>query len=127
MVRRILIGVTFSWIMSATLSMVFAISTLGKEALGLPAVLPMTLSISSLISLLFSPLAVWAARTGPRNLLIYSPVLGGILGIHIVVGVRHWAPLSQASLFAIAVVGTVIIGFIPHRAPGPPRNRQRGS
>jgi len=119
MLRRILFGVGFSWLMSVTLGIVFAISTFGREALALPAVLPMTLSISSLISLLFSPLAVWAARTGPRNLLIYSPALWGILAIHIVVGVNHWLPLTQASLFAIAVVGTVIIGFIPRRGPEP--------
>jgi len=120
MLRRTLLGVGFSWIMSVTLGVVFAVSTFGQEALALPAVLPMTLRISSLIALLLSPLAVWAARTGLRNLLIYSPVLWGALAIHIVVGVNHWLPLTQASLFAIAVVGTVVMGFIPRRDRQPP-------
>jgi len=114
-----LLGAAFSWIMSVTLGVVFALSTFGGEALLLPAVLPMTLSISSLIALLFSPLAAWAARTGPRNLLVYSPVLWGILAIHIVVGVNHRLPLTQASLFVVAVAGTVVIGFIPRRVPRP--------
>ena len=123
MVKRILVGVGFSWAMSVTLGMVFALSSFGKEVLALPAVLPMTLGMSSLIALLFCPLAAWAVRTGLCNLLLYSPVLWGVLTIHIVVGAvvgaNHWLPLTQASLFALAVVGTVAIGFIPRHDPQP--------
>lgn len=115
MLKRILLGVGFSWIISVTLGIVFAIATLGKDAPTLPAVLPMTVGISSLISLLFSPLATWAARTGPRNLFTYGPILWAVLAVHIVVGAKHWLPLTETSLFALGVVGTVVIGFVPRR------------
>ena len=115
MLRRILLGVGFSWIMSVTLGIVFAMATLGKDAPRRPAVLAMTVGISSLIALLFSPLAAWAARTGRRNLFIYAPILWAILAVHIIVGVKHWLPLTQTSLFALGVVGTVAIGFVPRR------------
>jgi len=115
MLKRILLGVGVSWVMSVTLGIVFARATLGGDAPTLPAVLPMTVGISSLIALLFSPLAAWAARTGPRNLFTYAPVLWAVLAAHIVVGAKHWLPLTQTSLFALGVVGTVAIGFVPRR------------
>ena len=73
MLKRILLGVGVSWVMSVTLGIVFAMATLGGDAPTLPAVLPMTVGISSLIALLFSPLAAWAARTGPRNFVYVCP------------------------------------------------------
>jgi hypothetical protein len=114
--RQVLLGAVLSWIMSVTLGMVFAVSSLGKGAFFSPAALSMTVGISSLIALVGSPLAAWAARAGGRNLLVYGSVLWGVLAAHIIVGVKHWLPLSQESLLALAVAGTVAIGFVPRRA-----------
>lgn len=118
MLNRILLGVGLSWVFSSTLGLVFAFCAFGKDALGLPAVFPMILSVSTMISLLFAPLAVWAAKTGARNLLIYGPILWLILAGHIVIGVKHLLVLSQGSLFVLAVVGLVILGLIPRRKRG---------
>lgn len=112
MLRRILLGVGCSWTMSVTLGMIFAVSTFGKEALVLPAVLHMTLSISSLISLLFAPLAVWTAKTGARNICIYGPILWLILAVQVVVGVNRHIDLT-ISLLVTSVIGLVGLGFIP--------------
>jgi len=113
--NRILLGVALSWLFSETLGLVFAFCAFGKDALTLPAVFPMTLSISTAISVLFAPLAIWAAKTGARNLLIYSPILWLILAAHIAVGVSHRLPLSQGSLFVLSVLGLVVLGLIPRR------------
>jgi hypothetical protein len=115
MLKRILLGVAFSWVMSVTLGIFYSIVSFGIDGLRLSVLLLMTVSISSLIALLFSPLAAWATRTGSRNLFMYAPVLWAVLAVHIFVGVKHWFHLTQASLFALGVVGTVAIGCIPRR------------
>ncbi len=115
MLNRILLGIGFSWVFSFTLGLTFVFCAFGKDALTLPAVFRMALSVSTLISLLFAPLAIWAAKTGARNLFIYGPILWLILAAHIVIGVKHRLALTQASLFILSVVGLVVLGLIPRR------------
>ena len=105
MLRRIHFGIGFSWVMSVTLRPVFVVSGFGREALALPAVLPVAVEISSLNSLLFSPLAVRAAKTGPRNLFTYAPALWAVLAAHIVAGARPGSLSLQPASLPWALLG----------------------
>jgi len=70
MLKRVFLGVACSWLFSSTLGLVFITSVFGRDAFTLPAVLPVEATISSFIALLFAPLAIWAAKTGTRNLML---------------------------------------------------------
>lgn len=115
MLNRILLGAGFSWLFSVTLGLLFAFCAFGRNALTLPAVFPMTLGFSTAISMLFAPLAVWAAKTGPGNLFTYGPILWLVLAADIVVGVSRRLALTQASLFVLSIIGLVVLGLIPRR------------
>lgn len=115
MLNRILLGIGLSWLFSVTLGVLAMLCGFGWEAFRLPIVIPTAIGASSLVSILFAPLAVWAAKTGPRNLLIYGPILWLILASHIVLGVSHRLALGQGSLFVLGVIGVLVLGLIPRR------------
>ena len=115
MVNRILLGVGGSWLFSITLGLLYAFCAFGKGALMYWAVLVTTLAASTAISLLFAPLAVWAAKTGAKNLLTYGPILWLMLAAYIVLAVSHRLTLSQEGLLVLAVVGVLVLGLVPRR------------
>jgi hypothetical protein len=60
-----------------------------------------------------SPFAVWALRTGSKNLRIYGPIFWAVLAIWIMVITSRPFVHPIYSVLGLAVLGTVILGFIP--------------
>jgi hypothetical protein len=110
--RRILLGLGFSWLFSVTLGVLAMICGFGWEVFRLPIVIPTAIAASSLVSILFAPLAVWTAKTGARNICIYGPILWLILAGQVVDEVTRHIDLT-ISLLVTSVIGLVVLGLIP--------------
>jgi hypothetical protein len=117
-VRRILLAGLVSWLFTVTLGLLFAISMSGHfqpAALRLPGVIPVALTISTTVAIGITPIGVWAARTGRRNLWLLAPALWLLLAAYIVVVIPRVGSAAIYALIPLAVIGLVIVGFIPPR------------
>lgn len=116
---RIILAALVSWLFSVSLALLFTISMTGRfepMALRIPGAISIAVYISTAIATGMTPIAVWAGRTGGRNLRHFAPLLWIVLAMYIVVGIPRSGSLAIYCLVPLAVVGLLIIGLIP-----PPR------
>jgi hypothetical protein len=79
-----------------------------------PLPIPIGLIVSTCAAILATPLAMWALRTGKRNIIVYGITFWFFLAVYI-----FCAPSFNHDRFAIiggvvlTVLGLVIIGLIP--------------
>ena len=116
--KRILIAATLSWIYSVTLGLLFAISVAEDHSprfLLAPGVIPVALIGSTVAAIMMTPLAIWAVRTGKRNLWFYGPILWAALAAYIVFAIPMAGHYGPYGLLLIAALGLIILGFVPAR------------
>lgn len=116
MLNRMLLAAGMSWFYSVTLGLLFAACASGRFSLGtllLPGVVPVALIISTVLALLVTPIAVWAVRTGTRNLRIYGPILWITLAAYILLTATKTGRHGPCGVLLLAVVGLAILGLIP--------------
>lgn len=98
-----------------TLGLLFAACASGAFSLRLPGVVPVALLISSVVAVFITPIAVWALRTGTKNLYIYAPILWIILAAYEILVVPGTGPYGTYGLFFVSVGGLLILGLIPKK------------
>ena len=116
--NRILIAVVMSWVYSVTLGLLFAVAASENHSLRtllLPAVVPVALIGSTIVAIAIAPVAFWSVRTGARNLWFYGPILWIALAAYIVFVFPKVGYYGQYGLLFLAVLGLVVLGFIPAR------------
>jgi hypothetical protein len=116
MLNRVALGAALSWVYAVTLGLLFAACAAGRlsfSTLRLPGVVPVALISSTIAALLMTPVAVWAVRTGTRNLWLYGPILWIVLAAWLVLVVPWNAAYGEYSVLILGLVGLVILGFIP--------------
>ena len=116
--NRILIAAVMSWGYSATLGLLFAIVVSEGHSprdLLLPGVVPATLIGSTIMAIAITPVAIWAVRTGTRNLWLYGPILWIALAAYVVFAIPRAGHYGQYGLLFLAALGLVALGFIPAR------------
>jgi hypothetical protein len=116
--KKLLLAAAISWVFSVALGLllaarVFVPETRSLSALLLPGVIPVAVIGSTMVALLVVPFALWAMRTGTRNLFKYAPILWIILAAYIVLVMPIAGHNGQYGLLFLAVIGLVILGFIP--------------
>lgn len=113
MKQRIRLGLVFTLLFSVTLSLVAIASTLGPMWIFFPFVLTLALSIGLVTGLLVAPLAIWAAKTGKKNMYKYGPVfwllLAGLIAISFKMSYSFYWTLVAS------VTGLLVLGVIPNR------------
>ena len=116
--NRILLAAALTWAYSTTLAFLFAVTVSGNylpRTLLLPGVVPVALIGSTIVSILVTPIAVWAIRTGRRNLWLYGPILWVGLAAYIVFAIPRTGHYGPYGLLVLAVLGLVVLGFLPER------------
>jgi hypothetical protein len=116
--KRILVAAVMSWAYSVTLGLLLAVAVSENHslrALLLPAVLPVALIGSTIVAIAMTPVAFWSVRTGARNLWFYGPILWAALACYIVLVFPRVGYYGQYGLLGLAVLGSVVLGFIPAR------------
>ena len=123
--KRVLLAAAMTWSFSVTLGLLFAVCVGSRDmrdsghssfyALRLPAVVPVALITSTVISILITPVVIWSARTGVKNLFIYAPILWVALATYIFTVLVIWKNAAYG-LYGVAFLGAVgaaVLGFIP--------------
>ncbi|MGO9590984.1 MAG: hypothetical protein ACLP3K_13180 [Candidatus Acidiferrales bacterium] len=116
--NRILIAAVMSWAYSVTLGLLFAVAVSEDHSLRtllLPAVVPVALIGSTIVAIAITPVAFWSVRTGARNLWLYGPILWIALAGYIFFVFPKVGYYGQYGLLFLAVLGLVVLGFIPPR------------
>lgn len=116
--NRILIAAVMSWVCSVTLGLLFAIAVsenYSPRILLVPGVVPVALSGSTVVAIAITPVAIWSVRTGARNLWFYGPILWIGLDVYIVLAIPRAGHYGPYGLLCLAVLGLVVLGFIPER------------
>jgi peptidoglycan/LPS O-acetylase OafA/YrhL len=116
--NRILLAAALTCAYSTTLAFLFAVTVSGNyspRTLLLPGVVPVALIGSTIGSILVTPIAVWAIRTGRRNLWLYGPILWVGLAAYIVFAIPRTGHYGPYGLLLLAVLGLVVLGFLPER------------
>ncbi len=116
--KRILVAAVISWAYSVTLGLLFAVAVSEDRSLRtllLPAVVPVALIGSTIVAIAITPVAIWSMRTGARNLCFYGPILWIALAAYVVFAIPRAGHYGQYGLLFLAVLGAVILGFIPAR------------
>lgn len=114
--RWLLLAACVDWLFSVSLGIVYVIATFGlRNIAAAPGILLFALVDSSMLSVLFLPPAIWAARVGLRSLAITAPILWLILAVYIVFVGPHTGRLGFVSLFVLAALGCVALGNLPIR------------
>jgi len=119
MLKRILLGAALSWSYSVTLGLLFAACASGSlsfSTLRLPGVVPVALLGSTAVSIVITPVAVWSARTGVKNLCIFGPILWVVLAAYVVLATPNAGTIGEIGLLCLSIVGTVALGLIPAAA-----------
>lgn len=105
-----------SWVYSVTLGLLFAACASGHFSLNtlrLPAVVPIALLVSTVVSIAIAPIAIWSVRAGARNLRTYAPVLWLALAAFDVFVVPRTGAYGPYGLLLLSVIGVGVLGFIP--------------
>ena len=113
--KRTLLAGAMSLTFSLTLGLLFAARASGHfstQTLRLPGVVPVTLIGGAVASLLILPFAIWAVRTGTKNLRTYAPILWIALATYVLV-VPGTGAYVLWGLALLATIGSVVLGFIP--------------
>jgi len=116
--NKILLAALVSWIFSITLGLLFATTMSGRfipNVIALPGVVRVALTIGTAAALLMTPIAVWAARTGTKNLWTFAPVLWLGLAAYIGVIIPRLGSGGIYGLLPLAVIGLVLLGAIAPR------------
>jgi len=116
MLNRVMLGAALSWIYAVTLGLLFAACAAGRlsfSTLRLPGVVPVTITGSTIIALVMTPIAAWSVRTGVRNLYLYGPILWIVLAAWLLLVVPSNVAYGEYSVLILGLVGVVILGFIP--------------
>jgi hypothetical protein len=116
MLSRVLLAAGMSWGSSVTLGLLFAGCASGRFSLStlrLPGVVPVALIIATVVSIVITPAAVWSTRTGLRNLCIYGPILWFTLAVCVIVVIPKTGAHGPYGLIVLALVGLLVLGFIP--------------
>lgn len=116
MLHRLLLGVALSWLYAVTLGLLFAACASGTFSLTtllLPGVVPVALLISTVIAILIAPLAVWALKTGTKNLRVYGPILWVTLAAYEIAIIPRTGPYGTYGLLVLAIIGLLVLGFMP--------------
>jgi len=115
--NKILLAALVSWTYSVTLGLFLAIAAgnYSPRTLLLPGVVPVALIGSTIAAFAITPVAVWSVRTGTRNLWLYGPILWIVLGAYIVFAIPKTGHYGPYGLLCLAVLGLVVLGFIPAR------------
>jgi hypothetical protein len=116
--NRILLAMVMSWAYSVTLGLLFAVAVSGNYSLRtlvLPGVVPVALAGSTVVAIAITPLAMWSARTGARNLWFYGPILWIALAAYVVFAIPKAGHYGPYGLLFLAVLGLAALGFIPAR------------
>jgi hypothetical protein len=116
MLKRVLLAAAMSWSFSVTLGLLFAACASGRFSLSvlrLPGVIPVALIISTGVSIVMTPIAIWSVRTGLKNLCVYAPILLIVLAGYDVVVIPKTGAYGLYGLLLLALVGSAILGFIP--------------
>jgi hypothetical protein len=116
--NRILLAAALTWAYSTTLALLFAVAAsenYSPRTLLLPGVVPVALIGSTIVSILVTPVAVWATRTGRRNLWLYGPILWVGLAAYIVFAIPRIGHYGPYGLLLLAALGLVALGFLPER------------
>ena len=114
--NRILVGTALSCTFSVTLALIFAAGASGHFSLNtfqLPGVLPVALIGSVFFSIVMTPFAVWALRTGMKNLRVYGPILWIALALYVVLVIPRIGRYGLLGLLLLGLAGVVILGLIP--------------
>ena len=114
--NRVLLAAAMSWSFSVTLGLLFAAGVSGHfslKMLRLPGVVPVALIGCTMVSFVATPLAVWALRTGAKNLCIFGPVLWIALAAYEVVVIPRTGAYGLPGLLVLAIAGLAALGFIP--------------
>jgi hypothetical protein len=114
--NRILLAGALSWGYSVSLGLLFASCASGRFSLStlrLPGVVPVALIISTVVSIIITPIAVWSVRTGVKNLCVYAPILWIALATYDVLVVPKASAYGFYGLLLLGVIGLVVLGFIP--------------
>lgn len=120
--KRVLLGASLSWVCSVTLGLVFAACVSGHPALStlaLPGVIPVALIGSTVAAIVMTPIATWSLRTGRKNLMVFGPILWALLAVWIVAVVPGSPAYGEHSVLVLALVGLVVLGFIPPGTASP--------
>ena len=114
--HKMLLAGILSWAFSVILGLLFAADAQGVfslDTLRLPGVVPVALIISTVVSIVFTPLAVWSFRTGGKNLYIYAPILWVLLAAYIVLIVPRGGRHAVYGLVIVTIISLIILGFVP--------------
>jgi hypothetical protein len=114
--NRILVAAVMSWAYSVTLGLLFAIAVSENHSpkdLLLPGVIPVALLGSTVVAIAITPVAIWSVRTGANNLRLYGPILWIILAAFVVFAIPRAGRYGPYGLLFLAVLGLVVIGWIP--------------
>lgn len=118
--KRMLLAAAMSWGYAVTLGLLWAACSSGSFnpiTLFLPGVALVALIVSTVISIIITPVAMWSVRTGGKNLRIYGPILWIVLAIYIVFlmprVIENDGRIGLYVLLILAAVGSTILGFIP--------------
>lgn len=107
-----------TWASAIALGLWFAVNASGKldpSALLLPAVIPVALIVSSVGALLMLPFAIWASRTGWRNIYRYGPLLWSVLAVYVFFVLPSAGKVGLFGLVLLGAVGLVGLGLVPPR------------
>lgn len=113
---KVLLAAAMSWSFSVTLGLLFASGVSGHFSLStlrLPGVIPVALIVCTLVSVVVTPLAVWALRTGTKNLCIFGPILWIVLATYEVVVIPRTGAYGLSGLLVLGLAGLAILGLIP--------------
>jgi hypothetical protein len=116
--KSILVAAVMSWAYSVTLGLLFAIAVSENHSprtLLLPDVVPVAVIGSTIVAIAITPVALWSVRTGARNLWFYGPILWIALASYIVFVFPKVGYYGRYGLLFLAVLGLVVLGFIPAR------------
>lgn len=117
-VSRVVLAAILSWTYSFTLGVLFAVYTSERRSFSsilLPGVLPVVLLGSTVVAICIAPVAFWSLRTGTKNMLVYGPILWIVLAVYEVLIVPRTGVYGSYGLFVMAILGLIILGFIPAR------------
>lgn len=114
--NRVVLAAGMSWAYSVTLGLLFAACAPGRFSLStlrLPGVVPVAVIVSTVVSIVLTPAAVWSVRTGLKNLCTYGSILWVVLAAYEVFVMPRTGAYSPYGLFILAIIGLAALGFIP--------------
>lgn len=114
MLKRISIAAVIAWVSAALLGLLFAVCVSERpllDALSLPGVVPVTLLASTGVTVLLTPLVMWALKSGKPSLTPYGVALFALLAIYIALVTPAYPGFGLYGSIAVAIIGLVAVGL----------------